>query len=35
MKISDRLRILIGKQPKIKKSQRWRYMKDGITKYEV
>ena len=35
MKILDRFRVLVGKQPKIKPSKRFRYLDDGVTKYEV
>ena len=35
MKILDRFRVLVGKEPKIKKGKRFRYLDDGITKYEV
>ena len=35
MKILDRFRVLVGKQPKIKKGKRFRYLNDGVTKYEV
>jgi len=35
MKFLDKCRIMLGKQPKIKKEKRWRYLQDGITKIEV
>ena len=35
MKILDRFRVLAGKQPKIKQGKRFRYLDDGVTKYEV
>ena len=35
MKFLDKWRIMFGKQPKIKKDQRWRYLEDGITKVPV
>ena len=35
MKLSDKLRILVGKQPKIKKGKRSRFLDDGVTKYEI
>ena len=33
MKILDRFRVLVGKQPKIKKGKRSRFLTDGETKY--
>ena len=35
MKILDRFRVLVGKEPKIKSGKRFRYLDDGVTKYEV
>jgi len=35
LKLSDKFRVLFGKQPKIKKEKRWRYLEDGITKVPV
>jgi len=32
MKVTDRLRVLVGKQPKRRKSKRFRYLDDGVTK---
>jgi len=32
MKLSDKLRILLGKQPKRQKGRRFRYLDDGVTK---
>ena len=35
MKFLDKIRILVGKEIKIKHSDRWRYLEDGITKIKV